>query len=96
MKNLKNTFAAFTMITVLALGTTFANAGILIGDFGGRGETKDSKKDVPTACKEETKSDLMGILISDLTGLILNLTGILISDAKGDGGVVNCGILIGD
>ena len=39
MKNPKNTLAAITMMAVLAFGTTFANAGIIIAglkDDGGK------------------------------------------------------------
>jgi len=68
MKNLKNTFAAFTMIAVLAFGTTFANAGIIIL----------RSADAPT---QDTCSDTKGILdeVQEmLGGIIILRTGIII------------------
>jgi len=95
MKNLKNTFVAITMMTVLAFGTTFANAGIIIAGLKDSGETKDKGKRPVTTCTEPAKSDLTGIIIAGYTGIIIaGLTGIIIAGVADDGGVTNCGIII--
>ncbi len=87
MKNLKNMFAAATLMTVMVFGTTFANAGIIIA----RGSDADTKQTTtrPTAC-EEPQSSFVGIIIA-FTGIIIAKTGIIIAK---DTPVVNCGIII--
>lgn len=69
MKNIKNTVAAFTLLAVMAFGTTFANAGIII--LGA------SSKEEPTTCSDDkgimddAKTILEGIIILGKTGIII-------------------------
>jgi hypothetical protein len=83
MKNIKNTLRAATMLAVIAFGTTFANAGIIIGGL---------QSDPVDPCTENT-----GIIIGGLTGIIIGgFTGIIIGGARGsDGSTDPCGIIIG-
>jgi hypothetical protein len=86
MKNLKNLMAAVTLLAILVLGTGSANAGILMSDFTGGQEDP---------CTEgPTKYD-SGILMSDFTGVVLHRFGVVLHKG-GDGGQVDCGILLGD
>lgn len=90
MKNLKNTFAGIIMMGVLAFGTTFANAGIVIA-LTGEGDVKKETK--PTVC-EEPQSSITGIVIA-FTDIILSAkTGIILTRVKDTTVVVNCGIVI--
>ena len=68
MKNLTNTFAAIVMMFVIAFGTTFANAGIIIA----KSETPE------TTCGKDTGvvGKIRGIV---LTGIIIAKTGIIIA-----------------
>lgn len=91
MKNLKNLMAAITLLAVLVLSTTSANAGIIVSDFTG------SNGDNPCTDKDGVKVD-SGILMSDLGGIIIaGFTGIIIAGKSGSGGTpVDCGIILGD
>jgi hypothetical protein len=94
MKNPKNTLAAITMMAVLAFGTTFANAGIIIAglkDDGGKTRTTQ-KETTADPCGEPSSES--GIIIAGLAGIIIaGYTGIIIAGAK-DEAPVNCGIII--
>jgi len=93
MKNLKNTFAAFTMMAVMALGTTFANAGIIIAGRTADGD-KQTQKTEQCTNQTEVKNDLGGIIIAGFVGIIIaGRTGIIIA-GFGEESVVNCGIII--
>jgi hypothetical protein len=70
MKNLNNTFAAVVMMFVIAFGTTFANAGIIIA----KSDTPE-----PTCGSEKGVLDEIGGIV--LEGIIIAKTGIII--AKG-------------
>lgn len=72
MKNLKTTFTALVMMFVIAFGTTFANAGIIIA----------GAKEEPVSCKS-TKSVVDHGIIIAYTGIIIAYTGIIIA-VKGD------------
>lgn len=92
MKNIKNTIAAMSLMAVLGLGATTANAGLMMSDFSG-------SPSQPTCSKTETGifDQLTGILI---VGFTSSLTGILLGDRQAPcvqspaGGVTNDGILI--
>ncbi len=85
MKNLKNTFAAFTLVAALTFGTTFAHAGIIIAS--------DRGSDKSEPCREEKKDDsLRGIIIANV-GIIIATVGIIIAGAKDDSNET-CGIRI--
>ena len=81
MKNLKNMMAAVTMLAVLVLGTTSANAGLLMSDRANPGQGN--------SCT--VKQDIM----ADLTGIILHRMGIILSKG-GTNTEVSCGIILGD
>lgn len=85
MKKLQNVFAAFALVTVFALGTSMANAGIIINSFG--------EDDPCTASDGTFAADKDGIIINSLTGIIINsLTGIIINSAAEVPS--DCGIII--
>lgn len=88
MKNLKNTFAATFMLAVMVFGTTFANAGIIIA----RNAESNTKTTSTSTCGEES-SDLVGIIIA-FTGIIIAGKGGIIIAKNSDTGVTNCGIII--
>jgi type 1 fimbria pilin len=90
MKNLRNLMAAITLLAVLVLSTTSANAGILMSDFAG------SNNPDPCSVKDDSKLD-SGILMSDITGIIIaGFTGIIIAGRNGETSHVDCGILMSD
>lgn len=76
-------------MTVLAFGTTFANAGILISD-------------APTSENNTCAAEKDGVVIENILGVVIeNILGILISDRKGvviENAPTTCtnGILISD
>ena len=71
---MKKTLTAITLAAVLTLGTTFANAGIII--------TNVSEGPAPTTCADNGKG-FYGIIITNIVGIIItNIAGILVSDAK--------------
>jgi hypothetical protein len=85
MKNITNTLRAATMLAIIAFGTTFAHAGIIIG--GAKAETDP--------CKQKVDN---GIIIGGITGIIIGgLTGIIIGGAIDSKPTepVDCGIIIG-
>ena len=83
MKNLNNKFAAIVMMFVIAFGTTFANAGIIIA----KSETPE------TTCGKDTDvvGKIRGIV---LTGIIIAKTGIIIARDQPCGTVTKEGIII--
>ena len=86
MKNIQKAITALTLMTVLAFGTTFANAGIIVA-----GATSNDGD----PCTETTKVD-NGIIVAGLTGIIVaGFTGIIVAGYTGDTkGPVNCGIIV--
>lgn len=91
-KIMKNTITAITLAMVLTLSSTFAFAGILVGDAP-----------TTTGTCTETKKD--GILVSDAPGIIVlgNAAGIIVLGAQAVAGIIvlnptPCpnGILVGD
>lgn len=87
MKNLRNLMATITLMAVLMIGASTANAGILLTD--------GLKSDAPQPCTEkqgETKTD-WGIVITSFTGIVItSFTGIVITSATET--PVDCGIVI--
>ena len=72
------------MVAVLAFGTTFANAGIIIAGL--------TDKNDPCTAPVEKVND--GIIIAGFTGIIIaGFTGIIIAGAA-DQPTTNCGIII--
>ncbi|MGI8812819.1 MAG: hypothetical protein ACR2IH_09890 [Pyrinomonadaceae bacterium] len=84
MKNIQKTLTALTLMTVLAFGTTFANAGIIVA-----GATSGDP------CTDTTKVD-NGIIVAGLTGIIVaGFTGIIVAGFSSDTkDPVNCGIIV--
>lgn len=88
MKNLKKLIATVTLTGIIILGTTNAQAGLLMSDFAGTGDTNQ-----PCTTKVEKKSSKRydnGIIVS-LTGIIVSLTGIIVSYNETP---TNCGIIV--
>lgn len=78
---MKNLFTTIALAGILTLGSTIANAGVLISDFA---------PITTNPCSQQTKQGT-GVLISDIVGILISdFTGILISDATAP---VNCGII---
>ncbi len=73
MKNIKNTIAAMSLMAVMGLGATAANAGIMVSDR--------SVTPAQTVCSTEgIMSQLEGIII---VGLASSREGIMMSDRLG-------------
>jgi hypothetical protein len=88
MKNLKNLMAAVTLIAVLMIGATSANAGLLVSDFSGGDDTQ------PCTATNNDKTD-WGIIVTGFTGIIVTgFTGIIVTGAADS--PVDCGILMSD
>ena len=86
MRNVKNTLTALTLMAVLAFGTTFANAGIIVA--GATAKTDDP-------CTEPTEKVDYGIIVAGFTGIIVaGFTGIIVAGATDDGSTTNCGIIV--
>lgn len=86
---MKKTLTTILLTTILSLGTTFANAGIIITNIADQ-----DAKDSGDPCKQADEKSLTGIIITNLTGIIItNFTGIIITNAV-DTTPVNCGIII--
>ena len=68
---MKNVFTTIALVGILVLGSTVANAGLLVSDFA------------PTTtnpCSEQTTKQGTGILVSTFTGILVStFTGILVS-----------------
>lgn len=89
MKNLKNTITTVGLMAVLGMGTTMANAGILISDKASQtGGTEPAKCSATTT--NGVMSAITGLIVVGLNGLILS-DGLLLSDAP-----CRSGILISD
>ncbi len=88
MKNVKNTLAAFTMMFVLAFGTTFANAGIIIAGLNDKSST--TKTEDP--CTQTSEKEDWGIIIAGVGIIIAGFTGIIIAGAAEE--PTECGIII--
>lgn len=83
---MKKAITTFTLAAILMMGSTFANAGIIVA-----GATDDTGKSDP--CVETTK-DFTGIIVAGLTGIIVaGFTGIIVAGVK-DEAPVNCGIIV--
>ena len=77
-KKMKNTITAITLAMVLTLSSTFAFAGILVGDAP-----------TPAPTCTETKKD--GILISDGIIVLGNVAGIIVLGAQAVAGIIVIG-----
>ena len=91
---MKKTITTIALATIITLGSTFANAGILVSDVSGT--TNDPCTVKNTKDTGILVSDFVGILVSDFTGILVSdFTGILVSDRPAPT-PVNCGILVSD
>ncbi len=81
------------MVTMLAFGTTFVNAGIIIrGRDGGDGDDLRSKATDTCTTKVDSKMN-DGIIIRGIGIIIRGFTGIIIRGLNEEP-TVNCGIII--
>jgi hypothetical protein len=90
MTNLKNLLATITLLAVVVLGTTSANAGLIMSDFTGQGNNN------PCTANDGVKLD-MGIIVAGITGFIVaGRTGIIVAGRDGIivAGKDNCGIIV--
>jgi hypothetical protein len=93
MTNLKNLLATITLLAVIVLGTTSANAGLLMSDFSNSGNGD------PCTENGDVKLD-MGIIVAGITGIIVaGRTGIIVAGkdgiiVAGKDGASDCGIIV--
>lgn len=94
MTNLKNLLATITLLAVIVLGTTSANAGLIMSDFVNPGS------DDPCSEQGDVKLD-MGSIIAGITGIVVaGRTGIVVAGRDGivvagkDDTNTNCGIVV--
>ena len=82
---MKNVFTIIALVGILVLGSTVANAGLLVSDFA------------PTTtnpCSEQTTKQGTGIIVAGFTGIIVaGFTGIIVAGLTEDV-PVNCGIIV--
>ncbi len=76
------------MLFVLAFGTTFANAGIIIAGFNDKSTTKSEQ-----TCPQPGEKEDFGIIIAGFGIIIAGFTGIIIAGAA-EAPTTNCGIII--
>lgn len=84
MTNLKNLLATITLLAVIVLGTTSANAGLIMSDFAGQGND-------PCSESGDVKLD-MGIIVAGITGIIVAGRDGIIVAGKDD--TQDCGIIV--
>lgn len=88
MKKFRNLVATAALAGIIMMGTTSANAGMLLSDFAGG----DTPTDNP--CTLETKVKVNhGIIVSGVTGIIVSGLGIIVSGFTKDA-PTNCGIIV--
>lgn len=69
--------AALVLFVMMVLGTTSANAGLLMSDFA-------SPTDEPVSCSDEGIKFDMGIIVAGLTGIIVaGRDGIIVAGRDG-------------
>ncbi len=97
MKNLKNVAATIALAGIIMIGSSVANAGIIInnGSFSGK-STKTTQQ-----CSEKSEKSDWGIIINNIVGIIINNFGggIIIDNAterQDCGIIINNGIIIMD
>lgn len=102
MKNLKNTISAAALLAVLAFGSTFAHAGIIVA---GR-EDGLVTRTTDQVCNEKSDKINWGIIVAGVTGIIVagftggadgDRSGIIVagltdSDTTDRGGIIVAGI----
>ncbi len=99
MKKLKNTLAAFTMMFVLAFGTTFAHAGIIVAGFNERSTTTRSGDPCKESKESNEKQDVgiivagAGIIVAGIGIIVAGFTGIIVAGAA-ETPTTNCGIIV--
>jgi hypothetical protein len=95
MENIKKMFVAASLTTVLMLGSTVANGGIIVHDFNNKDNSQTCTSS-DTARKGVILSDSKSIILSSLAKFIMNgFTGIIVSDVASNE-QVNCGIIVHD
>ncbi|MDM7921819.1 MAG: hypothetical protein QUS14_05925 [Pyrinomonadaceae bacterium] len=88
MRNVKNFFAAATMMVVLVFGTTFAHGGIIVAGFGEKTRTTTTKTEV---CTEPQGKVDWGIIVAGM-GIIVAGFGIIVAGATE--APTECGIIV--
>lgn len=90
MRKLKSIAATATMMAVIVLSTTFANAGIIVAGFD-RDTTKTTSEQ---PCTEPTEKPDWGIIVAGFTGIIVaGFTGIIVAGAV-ETPSTECGIIV--
>ena len=92
MKNLKNTLAALVLFVMLVLGTTSANAGLIMSDRSAPGQEPCGGTEMTDIILQAT-----GIVISGFTGIVISgRDGLLMSDRNACSSDQRTGILMSD
>ena len=91
MKNLKKSIATLTLTGIIAMGTTTAQAGLMMSDLTGRDNQQPCSEKVE---KTATKVN-HGIIVSGF-GIIVCGFGIIVSGFTKDDTRTNCGIMMSD
>jgi hypothetical protein len=100
MKKVRTLITTATLASVLLLGSTFANAGIIVAGYADKQPTADPCQTSTSRTSKDGKSD-SGIIVADATGIIVaGFTGIIVTDFTGiivagaTSEPVNCGIIV--
>ena len=90
MKNLRNLLATVTLLAILMVGASTAQAGILMTD-------QLSADTTTQPCKDTTDEPKVndGIIVH-LTGIIVHFTGIIVHVGSTDTENTECGIIVHD
>lgn len=88
---MKKLLATISLMTVLMVGSVFADGGLVLGDLAGNGQNPCSE---PQKDKGWINADY-GIIVNGFTGIIVNgFTGIIVNGLSDDSTTVNCGIIV--
>lgn len=82
---MKKTLTALTLAAVMAFGTTFANAGIIVAGL------TDTDPNTGDPCVEKVDN---GIIVAGFGIIVAGFTGIIVAGAADDTTPTNCGIIV--
>jgi hypothetical protein len=88
MKNIKKMLTAATLMMVLMVGTSFG--GVIV-----------HANETPQPCTAETTKEKAGVILSDMTGVIVHFTGVIVHATTGvivhvsrTEAPVDCGVIV--
>ena len=97
MKNVRNMLMSASMTGILLMGSTFANAGIIVAGFRSDSDSKQPADPCTTSTvsKKSTTGIIVtdGIIVAGIAGIIVaGIAGIIVTDAPST--PQNCGIIV--